>query len=263
MKHFCVDLKVCEGWGGLWLRAQDRIQNHGVYAGSCALLLVSEFPAPRGRSRAGRKRKLRLAVVQGERSDGGTRLKTARSQTERTEITAKRTRRWGPKCGRQYVDRDWCTFRAKCWQRSFARRQPAAMAIPRPGPCRRTVCSPRPGCTQPRRRRPHRGRPASSAGVELPSTASTPKRCFAATLRIVYEAGRRPRHRPRDVSRRHAPTTSRWKPSRMESSSASTSSGAWQSFGKRPAPHPAHRPPGLYPRGGCPAARPAHSRPVS
>lgn len=64
MKHFCVDLKVCEGCGGLWLRAQERIQNHGVYCRSCALLL-SEFPAPRQRSRAGRKRKLRLAVCEG------------------------------------------------------------------------------------------------------------------------------------------------------------------------------------------------------
>lgn len=60
MKHFCVDLKVCEGCGGLWLRAH----NHGVYCRRCALLL-SEFPAPRGRSRAGRKRKVRLVVCEG------------------------------------------------------------------------------------------------------------------------------------------------------------------------------------------------------
>ena len=60
MKHFCVELKVCEGCGGLWLRAR----NHGVYCRKCALLL-SEFPAPRQRSRAGRKRKLQLAVCEG------------------------------------------------------------------------------------------------------------------------------------------------------------------------------------------------------
>lgn len=60
MKHFCVELKVCEGCGGLWIRAR----NHGVYCRSCALLL-SEFPPPRGRSKAGRKRKLRLALCEG------------------------------------------------------------------------------------------------------------------------------------------------------------------------------------------------------
>lgn len=60
MKHFRVELKVCEGCGALWLRSQ----NHGVYCRICALRL-SEFPAPRGRSRAGRKRKLRLALCEG------------------------------------------------------------------------------------------------------------------------------------------------------------------------------------------------------
>ena len=60
MKHFCVELKVCEGCGGLWLRAR----NHGVYCRGCALRL-SEFPAPRQRSRAGRKPKVRLAVCEG------------------------------------------------------------------------------------------------------------------------------------------------------------------------------------------------------
>jgi hypothetical protein len=70
MKHFCVDrkprhlcleLKVCEGCGALWLRAQ----NHGAYCRRCALRL-SDFPPPRGRSRAGRKRKIHLAVCTGE-----------------------------------------------------------------------------------------------------------------------------------------------------------------------------------------------------
>lgn len=60
IKHLCLELKVCEGCGALWLRAQ----NQGAYCRSCALRL-SEFPAPRGRSRAGRKRKLRLAVCEG------------------------------------------------------------------------------------------------------------------------------------------------------------------------------------------------------
>jgi hypothetical protein len=68
MKHFCVELKVCEGCGGLWLRARNAAQlagkNHGVYCRNCALRL-SDFPAPRERSRAGRPRKLRLAVCEG------------------------------------------------------------------------------------------------------------------------------------------------------------------------------------------------------
>jgi len=64
IQHFCVELKVCEGCGGLWLRAQSGNHHHRVYCRQCALLL-SEFPAPRGRSRAGRKRKLRLAVCEG------------------------------------------------------------------------------------------------------------------------------------------------------------------------------------------------------
>jgi hypothetical protein len=64
MKHLCVELKVCEGCGGLWLRARSGSQHHGVYCRGCALRL-SDFPAPRHRSRAGRKRKLRLVVCEG------------------------------------------------------------------------------------------------------------------------------------------------------------------------------------------------------
>jgi hypothetical protein len=64
MKHLSVDLKVCEGCGGLWLRAQSSIGPHGVYCRACALRL-SEFPAPRGRSRAGRKPKLRVVLCEG------------------------------------------------------------------------------------------------------------------------------------------------------------------------------------------------------
>jgi hypothetical protein len=52
MKYFRVELKVCEGCGGLWIRAAG----HGVYCRGCATRL-SEFPPPRGRSRSGRKRK--------------------------------------------------------------------------------------------------------------------------------------------------------------------------------------------------------------
>lgn len=64
MKHLCVELKICEGCGGLWLRAQNGVRPHGVYCRNCALRL-SDFPAPRGRSRAGRKPKVRMTVCEG------------------------------------------------------------------------------------------------------------------------------------------------------------------------------------------------------
>lgn len=53
MRNFAVELKVCEACGGLWVRTQ----NDGVYCRRCALWLA-EFPAPKGRSRRGRKPKL-------------------------------------------------------------------------------------------------------------------------------------------------------------------------------------------------------------
>jgi hypothetical protein len=40
MKDFCVELKVCEACGALWLRAAES----GVYCRGCASWL-SEFPA--------------------------------------------------------------------------------------------------------------------------------------------------------------------------------------------------------------------------
>ena len=54
MNYLRLDLKVCEGCGTLWLRS---VTSNGVYCRSCATRL-SEFPAPRGKSRAGRKPRL-------------------------------------------------------------------------------------------------------------------------------------------------------------------------------------------------------------
>jgi hypothetical protein len=51
MKYLRMDLKVCEGCGSLWLRTET---SNGVYCHSCALRLA-DFPAPKGKSRAGRK----------------------------------------------------------------------------------------------------------------------------------------------------------------------------------------------------------------
>ena len=45
MNNLCMELKVCEGCGALWLRA-GKIS--GVYCRSCAARLA-EFPAAKGR----------------------------------------------------------------------------------------------------------------------------------------------------------------------------------------------------------------------
>ena len=48
----CVQLKVCEGCGCLWLRAE----NQGVYCCNCQVKL-KDFPAPETRKRRGRPRR--------------------------------------------------------------------------------------------------------------------------------------------------------------------------------------------------------------
>jgi hypothetical protein len=62
MKEFRVDLKVCEGCGGLWLRARGmETEGCGAYCNSCVRWLA-EFPEPkqaRSRSEAQRKRRQR------------------------------------------------------------------------------------------------------------------------------------------------------------------------------------------------------------
>jgi hypothetical protein len=71
MKEFRVDLKVCEGCGGLWLRAREVGQKRGAYCSSCVQWL-SEFPAPKRRKPRGeahrkrrqRNRAVRAAVAQ-------------------------------------------------------------------------------------------------------------------------------------------------------------------------------------------------------
>ena len=65
MKYFCVELKVCEACGALWLRAAD----HGVYCRGCALWL-SDFPAYGtqgrrvGRSRSGGRKGTKITQEQ-------------------------------------------------------------------------------------------------------------------------------------------------------------------------------------------------------
>jgi uncharacterized Zn finger protein (UPF0148 family) len=55
--EFCVQLKVCEGCGCLWFRAQGQEK---VYCGSCEVKL-RDFPLPETRKRRGRPgRKVRV-----------------------------------------------------------------------------------------------------------------------------------------------------------------------------------------------------------
>jgi hypothetical protein len=54
MNYLRMELKVCEGCGGLWLRTDAA---NGVYCRGCARRLA-EFPAPRARHAGGRKPRL-------------------------------------------------------------------------------------------------------------------------------------------------------------------------------------------------------------
>jgi hypothetical protein len=48
--EMCVQLKICEGCGCLWFRAE---QQHNVYCRACEAKL-REFPTPESRKRRGR-----------------------------------------------------------------------------------------------------------------------------------------------------------------------------------------------------------------
>ena len=61
MMYLKVSLKICEGCGNLWFRAENGTT---VYCGSCAKKLES-FPIPRLRRRPGGRRKKDLQVVAG------------------------------------------------------------------------------------------------------------------------------------------------------------------------------------------------------
>jgi hypothetical protein len=55
----CVQLKVCEGCGCLWYRAQAETS---VYCNNCSVRL-KDFPTPQSRKRRGRPRKTALTTV--------------------------------------------------------------------------------------------------------------------------------------------------------------------------------------------------------
>jgi hypothetical protein len=73
MNDFRVELKVCEGCGGLWLRARElKTEKHGAYCSSCVRWLA-EFPEPkhgqvRGEAHRKRRRRNRAAHAIGART---------------------------------------------------------------------------------------------------------------------------------------------------------------------------------------------------
>ena len=67
MKEFRVELKVCEGCGGLWLRARE--MNAGTYCSSCVQWLA-EFPAPKRGSARGEAQRRRRQRNRAARSAG-------------------------------------------------------------------------------------------------------------------------------------------------------------------------------------------------
>lgn len=68
MNHSCLDLKICEGCGRLWLRSHSLAD---VYCRRCTILFA-DFPAPHSRRPKGRRCKhTRLSVE--VQSTGGAR----------------------------------------------------------------------------------------------------------------------------------------------------------------------------------------------
>ena len=61
MMYLKVYLKICEGCGNLWFRAENGTT---VYCGSCAKRLEC-FPSPRQRRRPGGRRKKDVLAVAG------------------------------------------------------------------------------------------------------------------------------------------------------------------------------------------------------
>jgi len=75
MKYLKMDLKVCEGCGGLWIRNG---REAGVYCRYCVVILA-EFPAPRAKRATGRKRKMPV------RLPGGPEMVAAKHESGRHE----------------------------------------------------------------------------------------------------------------------------------------------------------------------------------
>jgi hypothetical protein len=85
MNDVRVELKVCEGCGGLWLRARElKAERQGAYCFSCVQWLA-EFPAPkRGQARgeSHRKRRQRNRAARAAMAEAGTVAEVKASEME-------------------------------------------------------------------------------------------------------------------------------------------------------------------------------------
>jgi hypothetical protein len=85
MNDFRVELKVCEGCGGLWLRAQElKAERQGAYCSSCVQWLA-EFPAPkRGRTPGDsqRRRRRRNRAARAAMKQAGTTVDVKAAEME-------------------------------------------------------------------------------------------------------------------------------------------------------------------------------------
>ncbi len=70
MKYLKMDLKVCEGCGGLWIRNG---REAGVYCRYCAVILA-EFPAPRVKRATGRRRRVPAGLPGGAEATAAKRV---------------------------------------------------------------------------------------------------------------------------------------------------------------------------------------------
>jgi hypothetical protein len=85
MKDFRVELKICEGCGGLWLRARElKTEGREAYCNSCVRWLA-EFPTPKpapARSEAHRKRRRRNRAARSGAMQPGTVVEVQVSEME-------------------------------------------------------------------------------------------------------------------------------------------------------------------------------------
>jgi len=95
MKDVRVELKVCEGCGGLWLRAREgEAEKHGAYCSSCVRWLA-EFPAPKcwqARGEAHRKRRRRNRAARAATQEVGTVVEVKASEMELVGVGGEKCR---------------------------------------------------------------------------------------------------------------------------------------------------------------------------
>jgi hypothetical protein len=96
MEDVRVELKVCEGCGGLWLRAREgEAEKHGAYCSNCVRWLA-EFPAPKrkqeARGEAHRKRRRRNRAARTAAQEVGTVVGVKTSEMELVGVGGEKCR---------------------------------------------------------------------------------------------------------------------------------------------------------------------------